>query len=287
MPAFTPPAGAIRYLVVPPPEPPTLYQDVEIYDVLHAPGTSGEVTGLSRMARRFIGAPAARGTWLEPACGTGRYLRTAAARGIRCIGFDNSPEMVQYARMELAALRRRRPTVPRARIFQADMTDFAPLLGRARAHFAFNLINTIRHLPSDTAVLNHLEQITAALRPRGVYAVGLSTTIYNLEGPSEDVWEGHRGPTRVKQVVQYIPPEGAPRNRWEQVHSHLVIRRGTKEEHRDSKYLLRSYTRRQWERLIARSAMEVIAVVDEDGTDLDPPQIGYGIWILRSRTTPR
>ena len=52
------------------------------YDILHAAGTAEEVDGLEAIASRWV-RPASRGPmrWLEPACGTGRYLRVIAGRG--------------------------------------------------------------------------------------------------------------------------------------------------------------------------------------------------------------
>jgi SAM-dependent methyltransferase len=240
------------------------------------------VTGLRRMARRFGGPGAASGLWLEPACGTGRYLVAAAGRGIGTVGFDSSPAMAAYACRRLAEVRERRPELPRARIFAADMTDFADRLGRLRVDFAFNLINTIRHLEHDAALMRHMAEVARVLKPGGVYAVGLSTTVYGQEFPSEDVWEARRGRTHVKQVAQYLPPV---RGRFEMVYSHLVVTRGCEEEHRDSAYRLRCYSLGQWERVVRRSGMEVAAVVDEWGDEIERPQLGYGIWILRPQLT--
>lgn len=255
---------------------------MDVYDILHAPGTRQDFASLRRIANRFAGAMSATGAWLEPACGTGRLVRAAERAGIRCVGFDSNPEMVRYARRSLAAEARRRGALQRGRILHAEMTDFLNALGRTRADFAFNPINTIRHLASDAQMLSHLSQVAQALKPHGAYAVGLSTSAYGLEMPSEDVWEGHRGNTHVKQVVQYLPPA---RGRFEQVHSHLVITRGKTVEHRDSSYRLRCYSTAQWERLIGRSDMVLAAVVDEEGQAMKPPKFGYAIWILRPRLT--
>jgi SAM-dependent methyltransferase len=260
---------------------PGLYQDVEVYDVLHAPGTAAEVAGLRRIARTFAGAGALKGVWLEPTCGTGRYLAAAAARGITPIGFDLSAEMVAYAREQLARVGEQHPGAPQGQIFVGDMTKFAAALAGTRVHFAFNLINTIRHLPSDKAMIAHLREVASVLQPGGVYAVGLSTVAYGLESPSEDVWEGRRRGVRVKQIVQYVPPETG---RFETVHSHLVVRRAGNEEHRDSTYRLRCYSTEQWLRLIPRGGMELAATVDEDGNAIRAPVFGYAIWILRPRT---
>ena len=129
-------------------------------------------------------------------------------------------------------------------------------------------------------MIAHMREMAAALQPRGVYAVGLSTTIYGAEMPSEDVWEGRRRGVRVKQIVQYEPPV---RGRFEKVYSHLVVRRAGMEEHRDSAYRLRCYSREQWLRLIGRSGMDLLDTVDEDGESIAAPELGYALWILRAQ----
>ena len=264
------------------------YEIPALYDILHAPGTAREVDGLERIARRFLrAAPAHRAghpaplRWLEPACGTGRYLRVLARRGHRAIGFDASRAMVDYARRRL----RDAGLSARARVILAPMTDFAGRLRPRSVHVAFNLINTIRHLHSDRAMLDHFGAVARVLKPGALYAVGISLSLYGIEQETEDVWQGTRGTCKVSQVVQYIPPDCTPRaprggNRLERVISHLTITRPRGEEHRDSTYALRTYDLAQWQSLLRRSPFEVRVVLGDDGVEIAPPRIGYAIWVL-------
>ena len=84
---------------------PGLYTDPAVYDILHARGTAAEVDGLERMAAR-VRSGRARQTWLEPACGTARYLRLAARRGRRTVGFDLSPVMIATPTARIATYRK-------------------------------------------------------------------------------------------------------------------------------------------------------------------------------------
>jgi SAM-dependent methyltransferase len=256
-----------------------------VFDILHEPGTRAEGRGLIRIARRF-GAWPERGVpiFLEPACGSGRYLRALAGLGCRAVGFDVSPAMVAYARRTLraaglwalcAAGRRRGATA-----FRADMTHFRVVY---RADVVFSTINTIRHLPSDRAMLAHLARIRAALNPRGVCIIGLSLSLRG-ESPGEDVWTARRAGVRVTQVVQYLPPR---RGRREWVHSHVVVRRRGVETHHDSRYWLRCYTRTRWNRLLARARFRTLGIVNEQGHDADPGRLGYALWVLRPLTRSR
>ena len=254
-----------------------LYEDPAVYDILHARGTAREVRGLLRIAGRFAGMR--KQTWLEPACGTGRYLWAAARLGVRGIGFDRSPGMIEYAK---TGPEKPRPGTHRPRFFVGDMTDFASLVPLGTVHMAFNVINTIRHLQSEKALLAHFREVRRVLRPGGAYVVGITLTSYGMEYPSEDVWHGARGGCRVKQVVQYVPPIGVTeeRRRREMVHSHLVVARGGRAEHRDWSYPLRCYSETQWRAAVRRGGLRVLGLVDDDGRDIVASPSGYGLWVL-------
>lgn len=271
----------------PPDAPPRSdpYADPLLYDVIHTPGTAREVRGLLRTARRFVRPPAnPLGAWLEPACGTGRYLRLAARRVRLAVGFDRSSAMIDYARARAASA-----AVP-PRYFVASMHDFDRHLPPRSIDFAFNLINTIRHLESDADMLAHLAAIARVLRPGGAYAVGLSLCAYGQESPTEDVWRGVRGRLRVTQTVQYLPPTASSRarrndaGRFERVISHLHVVRGRRHEHLDGTYRLRAYDLRQWRELIERSPLRLAATIDEDGRDAAPCEPGYAVYLLTHPT---
>jgi SAM-dependent methyltransferase len=246
------------------------YADPSVYDILETPGTAREVDVLERIARAHgragPGGPAAgagrRGVWLEPGCGTGRYLRVLAGRGHRVIGCDREPAMIAYARRTF----RRRGLARRARLLVADMASLADTLPAAVADVAIVPVNTFRHLASDRAALAHLAGVAHVLRPGGIYVVGISLSVYGGEWPDEDVWTGTRGRCRVRQVIQYLPPEpGGPHPRRERVLSHLVIERPRGAEHRDAVYGLRCYDEAQWASLVGRSPLRRLASLDARG----------------------
>jgi SAM-dependent methyltransferase len=260
------------------------YSIPHYYDILHAPGTRGEVAMLFRLAREFAARPTRRPSkpvWLEPACGTGRYLVMAAKRGVRAYGFDLSEEMIRYARVQAA----RNPPGQRPRVFVATMQEPPPEI--PPVDFAFNLINTIRHLSTDADMLRHLRAMAGLLRPTGAYIVGISLSAYGLEQPSEDVWEGRRGRCRVSQVVQYIPPLGARGEsaRVERVISHLTVIRPGGEEHIDSTYALRGYNLAQWQAVLDKTPLRVHAVLDGAGKPAKAAEPGYFMFVLKRRDT--
>ncbi|MFO7652781.1 MAG: class I SAM-dependent methyltransferase [Candidatus Krumholzibacteriia bacterium] len=274
-----------------------LYDDPSVYDVLQTPGTAREVDVIERVERGHGGRRHRRDdptTWFEPACGTGRYLRVAARRGHPVLGCDSEPAMVAYAGRRLAralaagsaaAEATDSPRTVTARLTVADMTDpqVVPRLGAASADLALNPVNSIRHLTSDRAVLDHLTVVARILRPGGIYVVGISLEEGNWLGPDEDVWVGRRGRCRVRQVVNYLPPRDGGRPRREVVLSHLVIERPRGVEHRDHRYVLRTYSRAQWRRLVARSSLHHEVSLDASGRVLAGRRVPYQLEVLRAR----
>lgn len=251
------------------------YAHPSLYDVLHTPGTAGEVDLMQRLARRF--APPTRGAWLEPACGTGRYLRVLAGRGLRSVGFDRDASMVAYAREGL----RRRGFSRRCRLFEADMADFLDELGRERFDVAFNPVNTFRHLLRENEARRHLQQVRDALHPGGIYIVGISLCRYGEEEAIEDVWSARRGACSVRQIVQYIPPDR--RGRREGVFSHLAIDRPSGREHLDAHYELRSYDAAQWEALVRACGLQRRGAIDDLGRDVGDTVVNYQLEVLSQR----
>jgi SAM-dependent methyltransferase len=263
------------------------YADPLVYDVLHGPGTAGEVAALRKVASRFT-AGRASPLWLEPACGTARYLLRAAKFGVRGIGFDLSESMITYAQERARSLGVSR----KVRLRVASMESFVDACGlrEGGVDFAFNMINTIRHLPSDAAMLAHFAEVARVLRGDGVYAVGLSLSAYGMEPITEDTWGGKRRGLSVSQVVQYLPPGGAGGDdrrgegqRQERVISHMTVRRGGEESHIDSTFALRTYNLAQWHGLVERSALRIDAVVDNRGADATAREPGYFVFVLRGR----
>jgi SAM-dependent methyltransferase len=257
------------------------YRMPEVYDILHAAGTAAEVSGLERIARKYSAPPKDRAsTWLEPACGTARYLRVAHKRGHNVVGIDSSPEMVAYARARLGSAKS-----PTARILLGDITDFSTLVPARSIDFAFNLINSIRHLPDDKSMLAHFEQMSRALKPGAVYALGLGLASYGLEIPTEDIWLGKRGACSIRQCVQYLPAETGrnKRARMERCINHLTITRPSRTDEIDFVYDLRSYDLKQWTRLVSKSALAITRAVDEEGNEITATEPGYAIFLFRAR----
>ncbi len=248
------------------------YDDPLSYDIVHQPGTAAEVRGLGRIERRFsLVSPRTKpAVWFEPACGTGRYLRAAAKRGKRVLGIDLNPRMVAFAKRAF------REAGLRGDVRAADMTQAPTHIRPGSVDFAFCLINSIRHLPTDRAMLAHLRAVRGLLKPGGVYCVGIGLTHYGAEFPSEAVFSASRGGVRVTQFAQFLVPSA----RAEPIINHLTIETGRgaskRTIHFNNVYTLRCYSGAQWTDLVERAGWEIAGVVDEQGHDA--PQFAHGAY---------
>jgi SAM-dependent methyltransferase len=277
------------------------YDHPRWYDVLHRPGTAAEARGLVRIAREHTSAPASGPIrFFEPACGTARHLRHLARMNHHTTGLDLAKPMLDYAanRCEANSLG--------VNLHHADMTSFTPSDVGVRArkttgfHLAFCLANSVRHLPTDKHLAEHLRRVAQTLAPGGLYAVGIGLTEYGVEQESEDIWKGAQGSLRVTQMVQYLPAE--PRDRRERVLSQLAVNTPTRETYVEHNYDLRSYNAAEWAAAVRAAGLRVLRVVDEDGdTIFGPPDrtprlngapaldntnawrdgwLGYGVFLL-------
>ncbi len=102
-------------------------------------------------------------TLLEPACGSGRYFPDLEKAGFSVTGYDLSPEMTDFAQALI-----RGHKLEKCRAFVGDMATF-----RTERIFdgAVNPVNSFRYLLSDDAILSHLRNTAAMLRPDAYYIV--------------------------------------------------------------------------------------------------------------------
>lgn len=261
------------------------YADPAVYDLLNTPGTAEELDGLERIARRFVSARPRSVRWLEPCCGTGRFLRLVARRGGRIAGVELDPAVAAYANRRLQAA----GTWPRARAIVGDIRTLdsmdAPAALGGPYGFAFCPHNSLRHLPSAKDLTRHLRAVSRVLRIDGVYAVGIG-----LQEPGgaifgEDVHEARRGRVRVSAVFEYFEAargtaaNGSPR--LERVVTHTTVRVGRRTRVIESVYDLLCIDARMWRRCVRAAGLVEIAVVDDRrAADLSGDRIDYAYRVL-------
>lgn len=259
-----------------------LYLSPLYYDVINTPGTAAEVNALEIVARQHATRSGPGARWLEPACGTGRYLRVLRRRGYRVAGYDPLPSMLAMARRRMA-----RWPDGWSLSSAAFTTPARELAGLGRFDVACCTVNSLRHLADDDSMLAHLAQVGTLLDTGGVYLVGLD--LHDPDRlPDEDVWTGARGRLRVKQVVQYLPPKAG--QRFEEVVVAMQVDRPRAQEFHHWSYRLRTYRETQWRELLERSALRRVATYDgggrlADGSILLPYQIE--VLVRRDTAGPR
>jgi SAM-dependent methyltransferase len=227
-----------------------LYDFPEYYDLLFGADWKAEIRFLIGCFERYARRPVK--TVFEPACGTGRLLDKLARRGFRVSGNDLNPKAVAYCNRRL-----RRLGFPET-VEVGDMSDFRL---KRPVHAAFNLINTVRHLPSEQAMQAHLHCMADALVAGGLYLLGLHLT--PTDGPRMDgeSWTARRG--RVTVESRMWTKELDLKGRNERLGIAFDVTTPTKTFRIEDEMNYRTYTQRQMNRLLADVArFDVVETFD-------------------------
>lgn len=252
------------------------YDEPRYYDIAFAGESRAEASFLEAVLARH-GRSGARAL-LEPACGSGRLLRELVRRGYRVTGFDANEAMVRYARARLSRWPRRAQVLP-GRLERFALAE--------RFDLAFCLVSTFRYLLSEADACSHLKSVHDALRPGGLYVLGLLLSEYGANKCSRERWVGRRGGVQVVCNTQSWPPD--PRRRRERFRSRLTVTRGGHQERFDTCWEFRTYDAAQLRRTLrAVDGLEHVCTYDFSGTldserTLSDEQLDV-IVVLRKRT---
>lgn len=223
------------------------YDRPEWYDLLNRPGTEDEAWLLERIHEEHGNGGS---DWLEPACGSGRFLAVLSRRGWRVTGYDLNEKMLAYARRRL----------PGAALLRADMRSFRR---PAAFDFAFCLQSTFRHLLTEKDALAHLRATAASLRPGGLYVLGLDLADYAVTEDDEETFEAARGRRRALHVMVAVAPDR--KRRRERIINLITLETEKGSELLESTYDLRSYDKAQLESLLRASPFALEAFYGSDG----------------------
>lgn len=240
------------------------YDRAEAYDILCGWDPGQERDFVLRASERYgLGAP---GRVLEPFCGSGRLLRVMPGFAT---GFDRNPHMVRYARGK------------GSRVFRADAAAFAVRPGSF--DLAYCLIDSFRHLPAETAARAHVRAVARALRPGGVYVLGLDVTGDLEQDVSSEAWGFERDGTRVDGELQCLGDRAA---RIETMRVKIDIKKGRRRERLEVFQPMRVYARADVRSLL-KGAFEIAGVFDR-AYDIGRPVpfdsvAGSAVLVLRNR----
>jgi SAM-dependent methyltransferase len=145
----------------------------------------------------------------------GRLLQALAQKGHTTVGLDISHESLEYARQRCSGLE------PLPQLHQGDMTDFD--LGQGRFALAFNLVSSFKYLLTHKAAASHLRCVYRALRPGGVYLLGLHVVDYeyHAEQGERERWHAERDNLTVDAKIFSSVPD--PVTRTEDVAAFLKV----------------------------------------------------------------
>jgi SAM-dependent methyltransferase len=196
----------------------------------------------------------------EPACGTGRLLVKFAAEGYKVGGLDLNEAAVDFCNDRLE-----RAGFPRS-TFVGDMCDFKL---RKPVDAAFNTINSFRHLATQQQAENHLQAMANALRPGGIYLLGLHLTPTSVDPMQEESWAARRGNLAVLSKLWVI--ECNTRKRQESVGMSFDVYTPTKQFRIEDRVVFRTYSAAQMQKLLdGNRDLEVVGIYDF-GYDINTP----------------
>jgi len=230
--------------------PGNLYDYPSYYDLVYGSDWKAEHDFLIGAFDRFVNGGVQR--VLEPACGTGRLIYRLMKHGMEAHGLDLSKNAVEYGNNRLE-----RHGFPQTAVV-ADMCDF---------HYAdafdagFNTINSFRHLESHDQAIAHLRCMSHAIKPGGIYVLGIH--LYPAVGPpiEEESWFAQRGHLGVQTNMTLMH-----RNldeRYEQYKMRYDIWTPTNHQVLEDVFRFRTYTSSEFQQLLNEAGQwEIIDTYD-------------------------
>lgn len=235
-----------------------LYDYPKYYDLVFGSDWKAEFDFLRACFEKHAGGPVHR--LFEPACGTGRLLIKLAEAGYDVGGNDLNPHAVEFCNARF----RRRGLAPPA--FVGDMADFR--LPR-KVDAAFNMINSFRHLMTESAARRHFACVARALGKGGLYVLGLHLTPTEGEPIGEEEWSARRGNLAVISRMRTLGVDLD--RRVEHLAMTFDVYTPTRHLRIEDEMDYRVYTLPQLRRLLAKTPeLEVVETYDF-AYDIDDP----------------
>jgi len=212
------------------------------YDIIFDDGTVQEADFLEATFAKYAGQGI---RLLEPACGSGRLALEMARRGWEVSGFDGNAHMIEFARQRMLA------AGLKARVWEDWMQSFAlPADVKGGFDLAHCLVSTFKYLRSEKDALACLQRIAAALRPGGVFFLGLHLTDYDRSGAEHERWVARRGPMEVICNTHTWPADR--KTRLEPLRTRLKITDAGRTHTQETRWQFRTYNAAQLRALLRK-----------------------------------
>ncbi len=218
----------------------SIYDHPKYYDLVFGADCAAEVKFILACGKAYVQSKRKR--YFEPACGTGRLLAALAKRGCDVGGLDLNPKAVEFcnARLERQGVKSR-ATVD-------DMTNFTVA---KPFDVAFNTINSFRHLLTEKQARSHLQCVCSALRPGGIYLLGVHLTPTDAAPSDGESWSARRGHLSINTHMWTVDRNS--KTRIERYGIRFDVHRPSQSVRIVDELVLRSYTAPQMDRLIKSS----------------------------------
>ena len=225
------------------------------YDIVFDGGTRTEADFLEAVHRAHGPAAGQRPTprrLLEPACGSGRLLAEMRRRGWEVAGFDANEASLDYARRRLT-----RSPAGTASLWQDRLESFV-VPGRTGFDLAHCLVSTFKYLTTEADARSHLTRVGQALRPGGLYVLGIHLTDYTRTRTAHERWEGSRRGTHVVCNTRTWPAD--PVHRTEDLRCRLRVTERGRTREQETRWTFRTYDAAQLRRTL-RAALPGFSIV--------------------------
>lgn len=160
----------------------SIYDYPKYYDLLFGSDVAAEFRFLKACFSKHAGCEVKR--VFEPACGTGRLLIKIGRSGFDVAGNDLNPKAVEFCNERL-----KKYDLPET-VVVGDMSDFKV---KKKFDASFNMINSFRHLATETQARSHLECMAKAMNKGGLYVLGIHLEPTSCPPMQEESWTARRG----------------------------------------------------------------------------------------------
>lgn len=213
------------------------------YDIVFDDGTGREADFLEGALAKHGGGRGGR--LLEPACGSGRLVLEMARRGWDVSGFDGNANMIAFARERLAS------AGLKAGLWEDWMQSFTLPKGvKGSFDMAHCLVSTFKYLHAEKDAAECLRRVAAALRPGGLFFLGVHLTDYDRCGFEHERWVAKRGKIEVICNTRTWPAD--PRTRLEKLRTRLKVTDAGRTHTQETHWQFRTYNATQLKVLLRK-----------------------------------
>lgn len=236
------------------------------YDIVFEDGTVKEANFLEAAFYKHA-CPAGGRRLLEPACGSGRLALEMAQRGWEVAGFDGNARMIAFAQERLigAGLQ------AKARLWEDWMQSFTLPQGvKGGFDLAHCLVSTFKYLRSEKDAAECLRRVAAALRPGGLFLLGLHLTRYEAGKEEHERWVARRGGVEVICNTHTWPAD--PKARLENLRTRLKITDQGRTHMQETRWQFRTYNAAQLKALLKKVPELELCEVHDFTYEMEEPR---------------